>query len=147
MTSSRRRLLQVWIACFAILLNALAPAVSHALALADGGHAGPGWEICMNDGTRLSGRGTLDESTFRALTDRSRPAPASSSNTPADTALPMTDCGYCLAHAGSLGLPPPALAPLPFAVSTVERPFLFYHAPRPLQVWVAAHPRGPPAVA
>jgi hypothetical protein len=138
MTTSRRRLLQVWIACFAILLNALAPAVSHALALADGRHAGPGWEICLNDGTRLSGSGTLDEATFRAVTDRSRPAPQP------DAALPMTDCGYCLAHAGSLGLPPPALAPLPFAATVAERPFLFYHAPRPLQTWVAAHPRGPP---
>jgi hypothetical protein len=143
MTSSRRRLLQVWIACFAILLNALAPAVSHALALADGRHAGPGWEICLNDGTRLSGRGTLDEGTFRALTDRSRPVPES---TP-DTALPMTDCGYCLAHAGSLGLPPPALAPLPFAATAAQQPFLVHHAPRPLEIWVAAHPRGPPAVA
>ena len=135
---SSRRLLQVWIACFAILLNALAPAVSHALALADGRHAGPGWEICLNDGTRLSGRGTLDEATFRVLTDRSRPAGAPGS------ALPMTDCGYCLAHAGSLGLPPPTLAPLPLTASAAERPFLFYHAPHPLQTWVVAHPRGPP---
>jgi len=138
MKASRRRLLQVWIACLAILLNALAPGVSHALALADGRHAGPGWEICLNDGTRLSGSGTLDEATFRAVTDRSRPAPQP------DAAPPMSDCGYCLAHAGALGLPPPALAPLPFAAMPAARPFLFYHAPRPLQAWVAAHPRGPP---
>jgi len=144
MTSSRHRLLQVWIACFAILLNALAPAVSHALALADGRHAGPGWEICLNDGTRLSGRGTLDDATFRALTDRSNPVESAAAAPAPATTSPMTDCGYCLAHAGSLGLPPPALAPLPFAAAVTQRPFLFYHAPRPLEIWVAAHPRGPP---
>lgn len=131
-----RRLLHAWIACCAILLNALAPVVSHALALADGR---PGWEICRNDGTRLRGHGTLDQATFQALTDRANPA-----RPPADEATPMTDCGYCLAHAGALGLPPAASLPLPFAALPAERPFLFYHAPRPLETWVAAHPRGPP---
>ncbi|AXA91599.1 DUF2946 domain-containing protein [Massilia sp. YMA4] len=136
MKSRARRLLSIWIACCAILLNALAPAVSHALALAEGR---PAWEICRNDGTRLTGHGTLDQATFLALTDRNRPLPP-----PADDVVPMTDCGYCLAHAGALGLPPAPLLPLPFAALPAERPFLFYHAPRPLEVWVAAHPRGPP---
>lgn len=140
MKSRARRLLHVWIACCAILLNALAPAVSHALALADGRHAGPAWEICRNDGTRLTGHGVLDEATFLALTDRGRPAPPPGD----DAAAPMADCGYCLAHAGALGLPPAAALPLPFAAMPAARPFLFYHAPRPLETWVAAHPRGPP---
>ncbi|GGC01579.1 DUF2946 domain-containing protein [Pseudoduganella buxea] len=143
MKTSSRRLLQVWIACCAILLNALAPAVSHALALDDA--TGRGWEICLNDGTRLSGSGELDQATFLALTDRGRslsskvPAPA-----PAKP-MAMADCGYCLPNAGPLGMPPAMLQALPFAALPAERPFLFYHAPRPLQVWVAAHPRGPPA--
>jgi hypothetical protein len=59
----------------------------------------------------------------------------------------LDDCGYCLTHAGSHGLPPPAQAPLALLDGTESRPFLFHHAPRPLAVWLAAVPRGPPAFA
>ena len=40
--------LWLWIACFAILLNALAPSVSHAIAFSRGVPAT--WEICRADG-------------------------------------------------------------------------------------------------
>ncbi|UGQ47899.1 DUF2946 domain-containing protein [Massilia endophytica] len=136
MRKSTTRLFSAWIACFAILLNALAPSVSHAMAFAQGQQKT--WEICLNDGTRLSGVGELDEARFRALTDRSKPAaPAMQMN--------MADCGYCLTHAGSTGLPPvDATLLLPEGAGRIHPP-LFYQAPGPLEIWVAAHPRGPPA--
>jgi hypothetical protein len=61
MTSSTR-LRWIWIACFAILMNALAPAISHAV------NGKPrSWEICLNDGTRVTGAGELDAATFLAV--------------------------------------------------------------------------------
>ncbi|GGX79217.1 DUF2946 domain-containing protein [Massilia dura] len=148
MNPSCKRLLQVWLACCAILMNALAPAVSHALGLERGQQHT--WEICLNDGTRLAGFGELDEATFLVLTDRARPVPAKSMQEQmrgqGDETMSMADCGYCLPHAGALGLPPPASLTVPPAAAMPERPYLYYHAPRPLQAWAGARPRGPPAV-
>jgi hypothetical protein len=153
MKTSSKRLLQVWLACCAILMNALAPAVSHALAYERGQQHT--WEICLNDGTRLAGLGQLDEATFLALTDRSKRTERTGSVPsvlaghamgPADETMSMADCGYCLPHAGALGLPPPAGLAVPAAAAMPERPYLYYHAPRPLQAWASAQPRGPPAI-
>lgn len=150
MKTSSRRLLRIrlaWLACCAILLNALAPAVSHALAASQAQRHS--WEICLNDGTRLAGFGELDEATFVALTDRTNPMPSASAAFSAhgmDDAMSMADCGYCLPHAGSTGLPPPAGFMLPAAAGGAPRPYLYYHAPRPLQAWASAQPRGPPAI-
>ena len=131
MTSSSR-LRWIWIACFAILLNALAPTISHAV------NGQPrSWEICLNDGTRITGTGELDYATFLAVTDRSKPQPSMQ--------MDMEDCSYCLPHAGSFGLPPVgALAMLPLDGGAL-RPDLFYQSPQPLPVWTASNPRGPPA--
>jgi hypothetical protein len=144
MKTPTKRLLKVWFACCAILLNALVPSVSHALA--HGGNRAHGWEICLNDGTRLSGAGELDRATFLALTDRSR---APSARLLARVAgqpevAVKADCGHCLAHAGVTGLPPSTALSVPAAPAHAARPFLFYHAPRPLAAWSAAQPRGPP---
>ncbi|WP_342117384.1 DUF2946 domain-containing protein [Pseudoduganella sp. OTU4001] len=129
---SSTRLRWIWIACFAILMNALAPAISHAV------NGKPRtWEICLNDGTRVSGVGELDYATFVAVTDRSKPQPVAHAD--------MEDCSYCLPHAGWFGLPPAALAlPLPLDGAAL-RPYLFYQSPHPLPVWSASNPRGPPA--
>lgn len=129
---SSTRLRWIWIACFAILMSALAPAISHAV------NGKPRtWEICLNDGTRVTGVGTLDYATFAAATDRSKPQPAAHQD--------MEECSYCLPHAGWFGLPPAdsALA-VPLAGAAL-RPYLFYQSPQPLPVWSASHPRGPPA--
>jgi len=130
------RLRWIWIACFAILLNALAPAISHAV------HGKPrSWEICLNDGSRISGTGELDYATFLAVTDRSKPQQPSQPMAGMD----MQDCAYCLPHAGWFGLPPAAIAlPLPLAGGAL-RPSLYYQSPQPLPVWSASSPRGPPA--
>ncbi|GGY56152.1 DUF2946 domain-containing protein [Pseudoduganella albidiflava] len=138
------RSVQAWLACCAILLNALAPAVSHALAAQ---HAQrQAWEICLNDGTTLAGFGELDEAMFAALTDRANPVPPAFAGHGIGDAMPMADCGYCLPHAGTVGLPPPASLVLPAVAAGAERPYLYYHAPRPLQAWASAQPRGPPFV-
>jgi hypothetical protein len=135
MKKSTTRLLSAWIACFAILLNALAPSISHAMSIGQK----PSWEICLNDGSRLSGYGQLDEASFRALTDRSKPAE------PPVAQMNMADCAYCLTHAGSTGLPPAEFTLLLPEGAGRFHPPLFYQAPRPLEIWVAARPRGPPA--
>lgn len=133
---SSTRLRWIWIACFAILMNALAPAISHAV------NGKPRtWEICLNDGTRVTGVGDLDYATFVAVTDRSK---AQSPARPM-AQMDMEDCSYCLPHAGWFGLPPTDLAlPLPLDGATM-RPTLFYQSPQPLPVWSASNPRGPPA--
>lgn len=123
------RTLWLWIACFAILLNALAPSVSHAIAFSKGVPAT--WEICRADGSRVTVSGLI------TATDDSRQAPGA--------ARAMgEDCAYCQTHAGSFGLPPVRFSLLP-VTGRQAAPFLFYHAPQPLAVWAKAQPRGPPA--
>ena len=135
---SKSRQLFIWLACLAVLLNALAPSISHAVALAKGKPRV--WEICLNDGTRISGTGELTAETFRALTDRSKPSK------PAPLmAMNMADCGYCLPHAGSTGLPPSDAMPAVAVAEPSLRPLLFYQSPAPLEIWASANPRGPPA--
>ncbi|MGO4380884.1 DUF2946 domain-containing protein [Pseudoduganella sp. RAF19] len=136
---STKRLAFIWLACFAVLLNALAPTISHAMAFAKG-HPRV-WEICLNDGTRLRGTGELDAATFLALTDRSKPARAITG-----MQMDMEDCAYCLPHAGSTGLPPTDAPPLVHHAAPALRPLLFYQSPAPLQVWSTSNPRGPPAL-
>ncbi|MES2263280.1 MAG: DUF2946 domain-containing protein [Pseudomonadota bacterium] len=136
---------QAWIALCAVLLNALVPSVSHAVAYAKG--SPPLWEICRADGTRLVGSGDIDFATVtsvtgsgsgsgKKLTVQQKPKPAG---------MAMTgDCGYCAVHAGSFGLPPSALSGLPVAGGHSLYSFLFYRAPQPLATWSASRPRGPP---
>ncbi|MBJ7313149.1 hypothetical protein H7U20_23550, partial [Rugamonas sp. CCM 8940] len=58
----------------------------------------------------------------------------------------MDDCGYCVTHAGSFGLPPAdAVSAGLFDLARLQ-PLLFYRSPSPLTAWSAGRPRGPPAV-
>lgn len=111
------RLLWIWIACCAILMNAVAPSVSHALALANGQPSA--WDICRAD----------------------RPVPAK----PGKPAMNgMSDCAYCVSHAGSFGLPPDVGARLGWFGVQPSHPFLFQRAPARLAAWSTSQPRGPP---
>jgi len=117
------------LAFLAVLLNALAPSVSHALAAMQptfpidvcSEHGGPELGVAAalltQDQERHHGAGLLG------------------------------DCGYCLMHAGSHGMPPPSLAALPALHAPAQQPYLFYHAPGPLALLCAAAPRGPPFLA
>ena len=122
--------MQLWLAVFAILLNALAPSISHALAAASGNPAA--WEICRADRSQ-AGLAKI----AAAVQDRQAP----------DQAGSMDHCGYCLPHAGSYALLPSAITGLGIFGGNELRPFRFYRAPQPLLALPAAPPRGPPALA
>ncbi|WP_025916890.1 DUF2946 domain-containing protein [Herminiimonas sp. CN] len=126
----KRGQLRVWIACFAILLNALAPSISHAISARDG-QASAWVEVCTAGGSK-----------------RVAVAPV----TPADTAPSdhsiahqSEHCPFCMSHAGSFSLPPPSMAPLAASGGHALFPALFYRSPRPLFSWATANPRAPPA--
>ncbi len=127
---------QIWIAVFAVLLNALAPSISHAVAAARG--QGPAWEICRADGSRY---GAPASAAFAAYAAAEQP------DAPPSAYKAGEHCAYCLPHAGDFALAP-AMAPAAAAFGRQPpHPFLFYRSPRPLAAWSAARPRGPPALA
>jgi hypothetical protein len=119
-SKSTIRLFAIWIACFAILMNALAPSISHAANARQSGFAEDG--ICRVD---------------KSADGQSAPGKM----------LLMNDCDYCLVHAGSHALPPPALGGFGVFGAHASRPFLFYRAPQPLLALSAAPARGPPVIA
>jgi hypothetical protein len=120
-----------WIACFAILLAALAPSISQAIANAKQ-QSGSGWaEICSVAGIRFV---QVDDST-------------SDGGKSDGKAMQMEHCAFCSTHAGSVGLPPttPVLL-LPVASGTAIFPALYYQSPAPLFIWSTAQSRAPPAL-
>ncbi len=125
----RIKRLHVWIACFAILLNALAPSISHAIS-ASAGQTAAWAEICSVDGARLVAVGT----------DHAQ----SPDGSPSPQAQPSAHCPFCSPHAGTFALPAAAMTlPVPIAGARLL-PSLFYRSPQPLFSWAAANPRAPP---
>lgn len=124
----RHRRLAAWLAIFAILLNALAPSVSHAIG-AQRGDPLLG-AVCTSDRSGLA---------LAVL------AAASADDEHDGSARAMSSaCPFCLTHAGT-----PAILPSPPALLRAPRlghapPRLFLAAPRPLFAWAAVHARGPP---
>ena len=127
-TSKARARWVLWMACCAILLAALAPTLSRALTVAQGG-AVPSLEICSVAGgmNMVPLKLSLDDST------------------PAKNAMQMGDCPCCGMHAAVLALPPVSLAPASGALITGLLPALFYQSATPLFAWTPLQPRGPPA--
>lgn len=124
---SLRRFRQIaWVAMFALMLNVLAPGISHALVSA-GALPADSIEICTPKGIeRLT---ALD-------------AAADPDNGGASLS-PVAACAYCMAHAASFGLPPSAdhaLLPQPAAPPA----FIFSATPTPARAWVVQSPRAPP---
>lgn len=129
MSSAARRRLFSWIACSAVLLNALAPGVSHALAAWKGDRAA--WsQICSVAGVRWV------QADDDLAIDQELPADAMKGG--------MEHCPFCLTHAGSVGLMPPIEFSFDASGGHDLLPILFYVSPRPLFNWAAAHPRAPP---
>lgn len=120
-----QRRFAAWLATFAILLAALAPTISHAMAAARGQE---NWvEVCTTAGPaviKVAGE---------------TPAPVKDG-----AASHFEHCPFCAAHAGAAPLAP-AVTALPVAEGRPVLPELFYRAPRPLFSWAASQPRGPPA--
>lgn len=107
---------------FAILLAALAPSVSHALAAAKGGT----WtEICSVTGVKLvkAGQGAPDHGKHAAGFEH---------------------CPFCSAHGNSPTLPSSTELILGATDGRVSHPSLFYQSPRPLFVWASLQSRAPP---
>ena len=117
-----------WFACVAILLNSLAPAISHAMASMQGKDA-PWTEICTTSGTKFI---PLELGLKRSQDQQPQP-------------MAMEHCAYCLTHAGSFAVFTDVELALPHAATTHTYPKLFYQSPAPLFVWAAASPRAPPA--
>jgi len=115
-----------WIACFAILLSALAPVISHAVQST----VPPGWiEICSVTGAKM----------VRA--DDAAPAKPGSDESQAHV---FKHCPYCAVHTDHLGLPPAPLARVALMPLGFDVPELFLLAPRTLFAWASAQPRAPP---
>lgn len=119
-----------WIACFAILLAALAPSISQAVANAKQ-ESGSGWaEICSVAGIRFVQVLQADD--------------GAADETSGGKAMQMEHCAFCSTHAGSVGLPPSPVLPLPVASGTAIFPALYYQSPSPLFIWSTAQSRAPP---
>jgi hypothetical protein len=134
----------VWMACFAILLNALAPTLSHAMTAS--ARAPATWEICRAPGStshlaRLDGVQQL----LAVGKFNQEFTPALAVKAGDHHSMAMADCAYCLPHAAHLAILPTAIAAVPRLDGGAVRPYLFYHAPTPLLALSAAPPRGPPA--
>lgn len=122
------RVVTAWIACFAILLVALAPSISHAFAAKKA--SSKEWtEICTSTGVKQV-----------IVTAGENAKPFS----PGKHDQHSEDCPFCRTQGDSLG-PPPAGAIFVFGPDTsLSYPFLFYQAPRPLFTWAPAQSRAPP---
>ncbi len=131
MTSFTRRF-AAWIACFAILLAALAPSISQAVANAKQ-ESGSGWaEICSVAGIRFVQLVQVDD--------------GAADGKSGGKVMQMEHCAFCSTHAGSVGLPPSPVLPLPIASGTAIFPALYYQSPSPLFIWSTAQSRAPPTL-
>ena len=121
----RKQHLVHWIAVLAIAMSALAPAISQAVSLAQGGH-GFAMEICAVDGSKMQmniqTEGQLDQA------GQSQP------------------CPYCLAQNS---ITPAFNTNLRFGApqSFAFLPQLFYQSPKPLAIWVTPPSAAPPVQA
>ena len=119
--SCKNRLVH-WIAILAILMSALAPAISQAVSVSNTGH-GFSMEICSVDGIKTIQVAVGDE---QEQVKASEP------------------CPYCLAHV-SYALPLEANLAFSKPENLASYPRLFYQSPKPLFAWVRLPSRAPPA--
>lgn len=118
--STRQFRLAVWIACFAILMAALAPSISHMLAAHRGMASAP---HCHPE----------------AMADAPQHSPAH------QAAALLVDCEYCTLQADLPALPPFPQPALLLVEQLQYLPPLFFLAPQPLFIWLHARSRAPPA--
>lgn len=122
---STQRALVSWLAILAVVMAALAPAVSHAL-----GKSSPvTWaEICTSAGSKLvavegeaAGKGSVP-----------------------GAAHLLEHCPYCSLHGAAMGMPPASDLAIAVVTLPAEMPAALLHAARTPDVWVSAQPRAPP---
>lgn len=124
----QNRRITAWFACLTILLNALAPAISHAMAAMEDDQT-PWAQICSANGARFI---PLDLNTDTPQQDRQPMA--------------MDHCAYCLTHAGSFAVFSDVPLPVVSADFGLDYPTRFYQSPSRLFVWATASPRAPPVL-
>ena len=134
---SRMRARMAWIACLAILFNALVPLVSHAMGTVSPAPAPVvmDLEVCTALGMQTM-----------PLT-LAPPGPEQEPSAGGKLHKTMNHCAYCAAHASPHGLPPPMNAAFVPAAGRDAYPPLYYQASRPLFPWSLAQPRAPPQAA
>lgn len=118
-----------WVACFAILLNALAPTVSQAVAASEGQ---TGWtQICSLAGLRW----------VQASDDLANSQESSSPGQQFQT----EQCPFCGVHAGSWVVLPEAAIVVVASVASAVVPAPVLAQPHPVPPWSVIHSRAPPA--
>jgi hypothetical protein len=120
------------LALLAMVTLALLPTVAQAFARAAGGQAMT--EICTPQGMKL------------VVVDADASVASATPVDAAKAALGHLDhCPYCATAAHAMA-PPPAAPKLRLPAEGAAAAPLFLQAPRTLHAWLAAHPRGPPAL-
>ncbi len=127
------RRMTVWIACFAILLNALAPSLSHAMS-ALSGTSSLLTEVCTANGTKL----------IAAVAEKAPDSALKSNGDQKKNLAASGHCPFCLPHDGSVSLLPTGAISFALSAKHGLMPSLFYQSPQPLFSWAVAHPRDPP---
>ena len=135
MHAFRQRFL-AWIALVAMVVSALAPAISRAMGPDESGRYLI--EVCSAAGTHQIAL-TVEEAAFYG----EQLIPAGDSE--GDDAPMLERCPYCSASSNLAMLPPADTMPVFAVIGSQLAPKLFFVSPRPLFAWSPAHPRAPPA--
>jgi|BarGraIncu00222A_1022003.scaffolds.fasta_scaffold43111_2 hypothetical protein len=115
-----------WLASFAMLMGAVAPTLSHALA-----RQAPAWiQVCSAQGSSW------------IRTDASAPVEGSRQPAPGHA---FEHCPYCSLHAAGLGMPPGIPDVPALSRAHAVHPHRVAAAPT-LRLWSDAQSRGPPAL-
>ena len=123
----------VWIACLAILLNALAPSASHAMSNAKGNSSSQNGyaEICSVGGTKIVAIGKKLDTQAKGGTEK---FPS------------MSHCAFCLTHDTGVALPTYHLELSASLECSRLTPSLFYTSATHQFSWAARLSRAPPNV-
>ena len=125
-----------WIAIVAMMVSALAPAISRAMGPDESGRYLI--EVCSAAGTHQIAL-TAEEAAFYG----EQVIPAGDSE--GGDATMLDHCPYCSASFNLAMLPPVDAMPAFAVIGSRLAPTLCFVAPRPLFAWSPAHPRAPPA--
>ncbi|MFV8823139.1 DUF2946 domain-containing protein [Thauera sp. WH-2] len=136
MQRSRQRLF-AWVAIFAMMLSALAPAISRAMGPDENGRYFV--QVCSAAGIEWVAVSAAEAEFYADVETRDDKESGKGG------ALSLDQCPYCSA-AYTTTLLPTLASPEVFSVRGGEvLPALFLVSPRPLFVWAPSHPRAPPA--
>ena len=119
------RLLFSWMAALAVLMAALAPTVSHALAARNGGFS---TQVCTPTGTKWV--------QVNSATSDQAPAPGDLHT--------LEHCPYCSLHAQAIALPVAGDLALPVRLGCEPPATALAAPPAGLTAWPSAQPRAPP---